>query len=453
MAIVIKTSKHASPIHCNTAQKPWYTQTVNPTKAKKILIFILLFAAATRLWRLSYPEKFYFDEVYHAHTAIAYARNDPRGYEWWNPSPVPGTAYEWLHPPISKLLMAASIKLFGENSFAWRLPGALFGVLAIYLVYALTKELVGESSGKNIALLAAFLASLDGLLLVQSRIAMNDIYVTAFILASTFFYWRSLKGKSRARRKNLLLSGLCTGFAIATKWSAVFLLGIIGLMEIVKVIKERHLDPKRLFFLLPTAYFLLPILIYLLSYTQFFLQGHTLVQFKELHNQIIRYEFGLEATHPYQSKAWEWPLTLRPVWYHVDYQPQTIANIYALANPLLAWFGLIAVVWLGYQLIRSRFDKANYMLLAVSYFAFWLPWVVSPRIMFYYHYTPAITFLVIITALWLGKLNHQSLEMKGVSWGIIGLIVISFIFFYPLWTGLPIPQDKIDYFFWLSSWR
>jgi len=396
------------------------------------------------------PENYYFDEVYHAFTAKAYANNDPRGYEWWNPSPEKGTAYEWLHPPVSKLLMATGIKLFGPNSFGWRINSAIFGTLTIYLVYALTKSLFNKTST---ALLAAFLASLDGLLLVQSRIAMNDIFVTTFILASLLFYWRWRIIKTNSRL-NLLLSGIFTGLAVSTKWSGIFLLGIIGIMELIFFIHNKFNITLKKILLLITCYLLLPSAIYLLSYTQFFLQNHTWTQFKELHNQIIRYETTLDATHPYQSKAWQWPLLLRPIWYHVEYNPTSITNIYALSNPAISWLGLISIAWIIYQLFKNKKRKlaANYWLLTTGYFLVWIAWAFSPRIMFYYHYTPAIPFLAISLALFYTKLCQYKWG-KNIVFILLLLTFFSFIFFFPIWTGLSIDNSKINRFFWLHTWR
>jgi len=169
-------------------------------KSHHILILILLFSLATRLFRLSIPQTYYFDEVYHAYTAKAYARNDPRGYEWWNNSDEEGTAFEWLHPPTSKLIMAGSIKIFGENSFAWRLPSAISGTLVIFLIYLLTQKLFKNT---QTSLLAATIASLDGLLLTQSRIAMNDIFLVAFMLTALIFYLQFVDTK---RYKYLIFS-------------------------------------------------------------------------------------------------------------------------------------------------------------------------------------------------------------------------------------------------------
>lgn len=421
-----------------------------------LLIAILAISFILRVYRLGTPSGYVFDEVYHAFTAKAYANNDPRGYEWWNPSPEKGSAYEWLHPPVSKLLMAGSIKLLGENSFAWRLPSAIFGVLVIYLTYLLTKTILTlpkpHPHAENTALLAAFFVALDGLLLVQSRIAMNDIFVVTFMVASLIYYWRF---RHQPKNKtNLALSSLFVGLSIATKWSGLFLLGIIGLIELSDItatnIKPWLKKLPKLFL----AYAILPIIIYLLSYTQFFLQGHTISQFIELHNQIIRYETGLEATHPYQSKAWTWPLLIRPVWYYVDYsKPNFIGNIYALCNPLLAWGGLLAVVYCVFLAFRARARAGQYLFPVLAYFFVWTPWLFSPRIMFFYHYTPAMPFLAIITGLAISKLWYQS--ALGKRLGLIYTVVTAatFIAFFPLWTGLVISQSFLKHLFWLSTWK
>ena len=77
-----------------------------------ILSAILLFSFITRIYHVNIPDKYYFDEVYHAVTAKLYARNDPSGYEWWHQPPEPNTAIEWLHPPLAKLTQAFGILIF-----------------------------------------------------------------------------------------------------------------------------------------------------------------------------------------------------------------------------------------------------------------------------------------------------------------------------------------------------
>ena len=116
---------------------------MNKSKINQWLVILILAAAfLTRFYRLSHPLAYIYDEVYHAFTAQALAQNDPRGYEWWHQSPVKDTAYEWLHPPLAKLLMAGGVLLFGNQSFGWRFFSALFGILVVYLTYLTGKKIL-----------------------------------------------------------------------------------------------------------------------------------------------------------------------------------------------------------------------------------------------------------------------------------------------------------------------
>ena len=44
-------------------------------------------------------------------------------------------------PPISKLGMALGMKIFGENSFGWRIPQAILGTLSVLLIYLLVEKI------------------------------------------------------------------------------------------------------------------------------------------------------------------------------------------------------------------------------------------------------------------------------------------------------------------------
>ena len=65
----------------------------------------------------------YFDEIYHARTGLEQL-NSLRGEE-------PSSIYEVSHPPLGKVFMTLSIAIFGMTPFAWRLPGAIAGVLML----------------------------------------------------------------------------------------------------------------------------------------------------------------------------------------------------------------------------------------------------------------------------------------------------------------------------------
>lgn len=433
-----------------------------------ILALILLSSLMVRVYRLDQPRTYYFDEVYHAFTAEAYSRNDPKGYEWWHASSEPGTAYEWLHPPISKLLMGGSIALFGHESWAWRIPSALFGTGVIWAVYWLGQKLFAD---RKLAIMGALIASWDGLLLTQSRIAMNDIFVVFFMLVALGFYWQwrsnGLSNGPGSLRKtkhwSLAATGVATGLAIATKWSGVFLLGVVGVWELIWLVERwierragRRLPIREVWgrwWRLAVAMVFIPGVIYVLSYGQFWLQGHTWDQFVELHNQIKWYQTNLDATHPYQSKPWQWVLNLEPVWFYVDYsQEGKIGNIYALANPAVAWGGLVAVVVMMGWGIKKRQRQVWFLL--TCYLMFWVPWVLSPRIMFFYHYAPAVPFLAMAVAYVM-----RQLDLTGKVWAkimMLGVGIITgglFVYFYPHWTGMLVDVDWSQQYHWISSWK
>jgi hypothetical protein len=79
------------------------------------LSVLLIFSLLLRLFRLSIPQRYIYDEVYHVVTVKAIAANNPDGYEWWHESPEPDTAYDWLHPPLAKLIQAVSQRRFWHD--------------------------------------------------------------------------------------------------------------------------------------------------------------------------------------------------------------------------------------------------------------------------------------------------------------------------------------------------
>lgn len=345
----------------------------NLSKANKFLIAILLLTTFLHFFRFDYPNAYVFDEVYHGFTAKEYAKGEVKAWEWWN-TPPPGVAYEWTHPPLAKEIMAASLMLFKtEDPWGWRLPGVLLGVLSVYLVYLIAKKLFPNPQGENIALLSAFVFSLDGLLFVQSRTGMNDIYVVTFMLLSILLLLN----------KKYFLSSILFGAALASKWSALYLYGLIFLFCAYKARFRNFL-----------WYVFVPPIIYLFSYLPFFIQGHNLETFKGLQQQMWWYHTNLKATHDYASPWWSWPFNFFPVWYYVDYKDNKIANIFASGNPMMFWFGFMAIIMGLYDLIKEKADRYKLLFLLIGYASFILPWVISPRIMFLYHYAPCIPFAV-----------------------------------------------------------
>jgi len=387
---------------------------------KYILVLILIATALLRLYRLNYPNKFIFDEVYHAFTAKEYLLGHKEAWEWWT-SPPAGMAYEWTHPPLAKEIMAASMFLTrSTDGWAWRLPGVLLGVLSVYLVYLLGIKLLKKETA---SLFAAFVFSIDGLNFVQSRVGMNDIYFVTFMLISFFFFLD----------KKYLFASLALGLCLSSKWT-----GIYTYLLIIPLLLKDHKWKQLGYFII------LPPIVYLLTYIPFFLLGHKLDQFIGLQQQMWWYHTNLKATHGYSSPWWSWPLNLYPVWYFVDYQKNTIANIFSSGNPAVFWVGTATVVLTAIEAIKKK--SFSLLIIILGFLVFWLPWGLSPRIMFLYHFSPSVPFI----SLALGyQLNAGLADPKTRQLVIIllGLMVLSFILIYPFLIGIPIPKGFIKLFF------
>lgn len=393
------------------------------SKTILILIIILTISALVRLYRLDYPKNYIFDEVYYVFTAQEYLKGNSQAWVWWTQAPQ-GHAYAWVNPPLAQEIMALSMALFHTDElWAARLPGVLLNILSIYLVF-----LIGQALFKNtkVGLLSAFVFALDGLNFVQSRTAMLDIYLTTFILLSI---WFSIKNR-------LFLSALFLGLALATKWTALYILPLLLFL----LFQHKYIS-KTLIYLV-----VLPI-VYLLVYLPFFLTGHDPNQFIELLRQEWWYHIHLKATHDYASFWWSWPLNLYPVWYFVDYHLNNlISNIFAAGNPIVFWLGTGSLIFTLHNYLKYK--SPSLFIILASFFLLWLPWAISSRIMFLYYFAPAVPFLTLSLGYQLDKLLEE--RQQKLVYGLLVLMAVSFMLIFPFLTGIPLTKNLFDLFFLIS---
>lgn len=387
-----------------------------------IILLILVFSLFSRLFNLENPPGDYFDEIYHGFTAKTIANGDPGVWDWMVQNP-PDKAYEWTHPPLAKEIMAGSILVFGERNFSARVPGALAGVGIVYLTYLIALAL---TKSRDISVISALLISIDGLVFTMSRIATADIYFVFFVLLSFYFY---LKDK-------YLFSSIALGMSLATKWTTFWFL---PLLLVTHISLRRKIFDYRL-----VMFAVIPVLVYLASYLPMFLFGYDFEHFIGMQKQMWWYHTGLKATHPYTSPWWSWPFMTRPVYLYQFDNKSLLGNIYAMGNPLVFYCGVVSILWGFYYAIKTRSKKISLILFA--YLIFFVPWAASPRIMFIYHYLPSIPFMVILIAI----------ALKKNEWLVAPIVLGSFllfIYFYPHWTGIPIPESFSSSYYWIKSWR
>jgi dolichyl-phosphate-mannose--protein O-mannosyl transferase len=314
---------------------------------------------------------------------------------------------------------------FPHESLAARLIAGICLFSGLYLVYRFVFERHATKAGLWLTLFALSLA-----LLLASKwygVMAFGVAFSVLVLVSTQRWWNArtpaLWGNPRA---------FSVDVAIAT---VVFVVGAV----------------------------------YFASYTPQFIglsdtpgstpRSYTLTDVVNMQYNAFEYHDHLVATHPYQSRWWQWPLDLRPILYYAKYGTSggssTAAMIYTLPNPLILWLGLFTVPLIGYLAIKER--NKGYLLIALTYIAQWLPWIGSPRISFAYHFYVNIPLICACTAiaaqrLYAGSSGSRRAEATWLIAGYFGATALAFVYFYPILSGTPIPSSAWMQRMWLHSW-
>ncbi len=290
---------------------------------------------------------------------------------------------------------------------------------------------------------------------------MNDVYLVTFMLASVLFLLN----------RKFFISAIFVGLALSSKWSALYLIGLNGLL-LGHFFLTKKISFKEAFKAVLYIAIIAPI-IYLISYIPFFLHSHNYGDmnnwglFVELQRQMWWYHSNLVATHDYASAAWSWPLNLYPVWYYVEYHSNgLVSNIFASGNPALFWMGIGGIIITIYDFVLSYRksknqnhqavvnhrsgisynDRDRFLIVLLGFFGFWLPWIFSPRIMFLYHYSPSVPFLCLSLGYQVELMIRQK-NSRLIGLSILGIVVIGFLIVYPMLTGIPMSRELFSKFF------
>jgi len=130
----------------------------------------------------------------------------------------------WEKPPLFIWMQAASMKLFGINEFAARLPNVLAALFTFLFLFRAGKELKGTKMG--VLWIICFAGSILPNLYFHSGII--DPWFNLFIILAIYYAYKALRSKYNV---HYLYSGLFIGLAVLTKGPVGILLfmGIVGL--------------------------------------------------------------------------------------------------------------------------------------------------------------------------------------------------------------------------------
>ena len=462
------------------------------------LSLLVVFAAALRFWRLGIPAEVIYDEK----LTLGQARPLVLG---WPPS------YS-SHPPLGKEVVALSIWLFGDYPWGWRALNASLGTALVAITYLLGRRMFRARPPAAIA--AAFILC-DGLFLVASRVALINItFVTlaawAFLLAFRFID----QSDPNMRRRTLLAMGLVLGLCAGGKAAIPEVAALLAAGAIsFALLREGHRaqgpsdNTKLAVAGIINACGLLGaimLIVYIAAFSPFYWYGwwSGIGDLANYHRWALHTNLRLPRAVPRASPFWSWPLLLRPYPYWEKFSAaHSVAMIWSGGNPLLWWEILAAIPIAIARAYRQR--KFAWAFLAIGYFAYMAMWIPIRRYLFIYDYMPA-AYLGLIA---LGGALAECWEGAALRWEQILLLIplapclvlglgrfeggaaalavalayllavaysdgyegkfvfaifgvsaiVLCIYFFPIWTGMPISQPACAARMWfhgagLANW-
>ncbi|RKO98086.1 LOW QUALITY PROTEIN: PMT-domain-containing protein [Caulochytrium protostelioides] len=204
--------------------------------SRPIVITLILVAMMIRLFRLSHPSSVVFDEVHFGGFAGQY---------------INGTFFMDVHPPLGKLLFAATGYLAGYNGMfnfskigadyiaprvpyvAMRMLPAVMGCLLSPVAYMTSRNLGFTQAA---AVLVAIAIMFDNALATQSRLILLDSILILFT-AMAMLSWSEFMVVSRSPKiapftlrwwLPLIATGINLGLAVSVKMVGLFIIATIG---------------------------------------------------------------------------------------------------------------------------------------------------------------------------------------------------------------------------------
>jgi dolichyl-phosphate-mannose--protein O-mannosyl transferase len=417
---------------------------------------------------------------------------------------------QWLPVSRTEATLVAGFPL-PPVSFRWM--NALTGALIPPAVAGLAFQLSGR---RRLALIAGGFAALDGLLLVESRYALIDIYLVLFGVLAQWLLLLALARPPEARRGWLVLSGIAFGAAVAVKWSGLgFLLGVLlawaaalltgflriaptagnprrtegqGEAQVLTDLRTRLLQLRPLQALLWLG--VVPALVYAIAWVPQFQRNPQFEGFWEWQKYALASHQSIGSgpkEHPYCSEWQTWPLLLRPVGIYFQRESlppaaatgarpavgrEVFVDVHGMGNPALWWLSTAAMAFLAWSALRLGILLSSNLVipgararilgspgfwvavyLSANYLAHFLPWMAVRRCVFLYHYLEAAVFAFLALA-WLtdSALRHPWRPLRWAGAVVLAAVAAGFVYWLPVFLGLPLTPEQFAARMWLRSW-
>ncbi len=380
------------------------SQYLNRIRKSYHLVFLGLFVACLSLLHVAIaniPNTFVFDEVVYVPEAVAILNKG------------------WIstyHPPLAKMLIAASIWTFGNNGLGWRFASIVFGICSVLVLYLTVKK----AGNRSVALLSAILFGLDNLVFVQSSIATLDIFFVFFMILGFYFYFRN---QYSASSLSIALSCL----------SKVTGLLSIPIVLIHFFLTHKHSRLKFAFRYLAT--FLAPflVLLFFLDYTV----GTNLNPLDHLRELLLLTPATRTGTDrpmlTIESAPWTWITNPQAIPYYVvpSSPGGTISPIsyLGIGNPLIWLLTIPVMVSMVYLYAKKRDSLCLFSILWFA-FTYLLPWYpafsIAHRAMYIYYFLPTVGSVCIAISIMLNQIPRVMFRGHLVELGKYAQVAYAF---------------------------
>lgn len=346
------------------------------------IVLILFSALALRIYAGSDFFLHNWDERYHALVAKNFL-NHPLIPTLYDNPVLPYNFQDWVSnhiwldkPPVSLWAIALSLKIFGINEIAVRIPSIIISTLSIFLTYKIGSLLFS----KKVGLLAAFLHSINGLLIELTAGQVSSDHVETFFL---FFIELGIYLSIYAvyKNKSYLFSifiGIVTGLSLLSKWNPGLLIMPVWF---VGAYMSKQYSFKKLIIIfsiiISTCFFIFGIWI---GYIYYYFPEETkwvLSKFVLAYNNVV---------DGHQGPIYFYLNDMRIVYGELIYIP-VLLNIYFLFRKKVSWeMGLLTAWWIIPILVFSFAEtkRQTYMLIFApaffilsSYYWFYLKHLLS----------------------------------------------------------------------------
>jgi dolichyl-phosphate-mannose-protein mannosyltransferase len=389
---------------------------------------VLVVSALCRAYRLRTPNQAaIFDEPFYVNSARLILGIHVKGGPYAD-QPL-GVDPNHEHPPLGKVLIAGSMRLFGDNGFGWRLPSLLAGIACIALVYMIVRAL---SEDGWLAVLAAGIFAFDNLVLVHGRIATLDMPMLAFLLLGVWCWFRGWP----------LAAGLACGLAGLVKETAylgfapLLLLGLGAVA--IRAVRERTLDRRAL-----RASVLLVLSAAVVWFGGLWLLDLAFTKYDTpwAHlRAMLNYGFEIRGiTVNNQSRPWRWLVNEVQMPYFDVVQNLTVNGrnvgtrhqilFKGAMNPVLIGAAPLAISYVAWRAWRFRETLSIWVLawVATTYLVYYPLVLFADRTTYLFYILLTIPALAVATA----QLLRESALPRVVTWGYLMALLVGFGLYYP----------------------